>query len=247
MNFCARAAPSILHCRTSAHLMRSLQRRLAHDFKDVEKPIKISRANRQPIQLPVDKNAANMSSDEKLQADLEKVRQMNDLGEGSFEYRRVYVLVYQISVKKEPVIRDLKSVYTVTPESVIELLRRERAKNIVCMKLDPNDGPFPYVILCTPYNHKHADVIAMEMRKFIKHNFFYPRGRLPAKNPKMGDWYTFDLRNVMVHMMSDENRQKYDFETLFGIGPERRESPYSGLNLAVNEAYLPPSAVVNKS
>ncbi|KAI1712645.1 ribosomal silencing factor during starvation domain-containing protein [Ditylenchus destructor] len=245
MNFCARATSSFLHARTSAHLMRSLQIRFAHDFKEVERPPKLSRANRRPIELPVDKNAANMSPEEKLEADLEKNNEI-------WLRLKVRLSAYDCvpflnkRLKEEPVIRELKSVYTVTPESVVELLRRERAKDIVCMKLDPNDGPFPYVILCTPYNHKHADVIAMEMRKFIKHNFFYPRGRLPAKNPKLGDWYTFDLRNVMVHMMTEENRQKYDFESLFGIGPERRNSPYSGLNLAVNESYLPPSAVVNR-
>ncbi|KAI1699337.1 ribosomal silencing factor during starvation domain-containing protein [Ditylenchus destructor] len=73
------------------------------------------------------------------------------------------------------------------------------------MKLEPNDGPFPYVILGTPYNHKHEDVI----------------GRLPSMNPELSDWYTFELRNVMVHMMSEENRQKYDFESLFAIGQNK--------------------------
>jgi ribosomal silencing factor RsfS len=47
---------------------------------------------------------------------------------------------------------------------------------------------------------------------------------MPRKNA-VSDWYTFDVGNIVLHVMTDKCRAKYALDILHGVGwrPEERE------------------------
>lgn len=52
-------------------------------------------------------------------------------------------------------------------------------------------------------------------------------------------WYALDLPNFIIHVMSTEARERYDLESLWGIGDENDEDD-SPLMKNLDDEFLPP-------
>ncbi|KAE9554042.1 hypothetical protein FO519_002738 [Halicephalobus sp. NKZ332] len=107
------------------------------------------------------------------------------------------------------------SIEEVTVEEVIELLQEHRAQNIVSIKVPPGQGPHPYVVVCCPYNDRHAEALTQTIRKHIKELYHFNDEMMPIHNKVTAGWMIFDMRNVVLHIMSENVREKYDLESLY--------------------------------
>ena len=126
-------------------------------------------------------------SDPDLQEIKEKVEKSNEyfsqyIEEYYEEEEPEVVEEIEEKVETEPVEKVPKtSIEEVTVEEVIELLQEHRAQNIVSIQVPPERGPHPYVVICCPYNDRHAGALTQTIRKHIKElyhfdvSFFYNR------------------------------------------------------------------------
>lgn len=102
------------------------------------------------------------------------------------EYFNQYVEEYYEEVveeeKQEPVIEKevakpvKSSISEITMEEVVDLLKEHRAQNIVSIEVEPTKGPHPYVVICTPYNDRHAVALVQTIRKHLKELYFFEVG-----------------------------------------------------------------------
>lgn len=49
-----------------------------------------------------------------------------------------------------------RPISTIKIGEVIKILKENRAKDIVCIEIPPSEGPFPCVIICSPFNSRYA-------------------------------------------------------------------------------------------
>lgn len=50
----------------------------------------------------------------------------------------------------------------------MDILRFERAEDIICIKVPVSDTRDRYVIICTPHNMRHGEAIVLAIRKCFK-------------------------------------------------------------------------------
>ncbi|KHN81828.1 Uncharacterized protein K12H4.2 [Toxocara canis] len=105
-------------------------------------------------------------------------------------------------------------------QELVEVLRAERAADIVCVRVPPSEGPYHNIIICSPYNRTHGQALVQTIRKCIKlktSSQEVEAGRLVKSS---GGWHCLELGNTILHVMSAKVRQKYDLETLWTVGDE---------------------------
>ncbi|VDN08241.1 unnamed protein product [Thelazia callipaeda] len=113
---------------------------------------------------------------------------------------------------------------------IVNILRAERAEDIVCIRVPIHDAADKYVIICTPHNMRHADAIVLTLRKCFKLKTNSSEVQPPRK-AKVGHWLCYILEDISLHIMSHEARLKYDLESLWGIGWEESLDDDVDLNI----------------
>lgn len=116
--------------------------------------------------------------------------------------------------------RGLRGFFEV--DEMIELLQAERAGDIVCIEVPPTVGPHPYIIICSPHNYRHGKALIQTIRKCYKLRFDLEEEEVARTVKNAGGWYCFDMGNIMLHVLSEKARSKYDLETLWGVGSDDR-------------------------
>jgi ribosome-associated protein len=175
-------------------------------------------------------------------ADLQKIKQMN-------EYFNQYVEeYYEVDEEEEeiqfeeissPSIAHAKRPLTeLDPEEIVDVLKSQRAKNIICLQVPAHAGPHPYVVICSPHNRRHAEALTHTIRKHVLNQYVFPESSMPQHVRNDGGWYMFDMRKVLIHVMTEEARKKYDLESLWGIGEDN--TSVSSFNLLVDDEFIPP-------
>lgn len=53
-------------------------------------------------------------------------------------------------------------------QEVVNILREERAEDIVCIKVPICDAPDKYIVICTPHNMRHGEAMVLAIRKCFK-------------------------------------------------------------------------------
>lgn len=119
----------------------------------------------------------------------------------------------EVKELKDNVIKE--SIYEITVEEVVELLQEHRAQDIVSIDVDPTKGPHPHVVICTPYNARHSGALVQTIRKHIKEKYHFDDSQMPQQSKISNGWYIFDMRNVILHIMSEEARERYKIEEMF--------------------------------
>lgn len=116
-----------------------------------------------------------------------------------------------------------------TLAAVKETLEEGRASNVVCTELE--GMPYAFAIICSPRNSRHSSAIVE-----LLHKKFRTEGRLVRRLDK--HWKTVDLRDIMVHIMPDEVRERYDLESLWAMGYDESDVSVDSI-----EDFLPSSAL----
>jgi ribosome-associated protein len=106
-----------------------------------------------------------------------------------------------------------------------EELDKNKIENIQFFDLSDKGYLVPYMIIGTGTSVKHIASIGEKLSDLIKQNNFVSAIRLEgaaAKSP----WIILDLENIMVHLFTQEEREKYQLEELYQASSSRR-SPSS--------------------
>ncbi|VDK86722.1 unnamed protein product [Litomosoides sigmodontis] len=163
------------------------------------------------------------------QMDLERIREMQEYFE---QYTEEYVEMDvepeapckivaksdRLRERLEPLLNfeqgTLSSPFSV--RETVDILRIERAEDIICIKVPVSGTHNRYVIICTPRNMRHGEAIVLALRKCFK--LKTSRQVHPPKKTKVGRWLCYAFEDISIHIMTREARFKYDLESLWGIG-----------------------------
>lgn len=106
-------------------------------------------------------------------------------------------------------------------DDVVNLLRRERAKDTVVLALGDNGpGTVDTMIICSYFNVRHGNAIAEILRKAGKATDEQPR-KCTIRNSS--GWFQVELGKIQVHVMSENIRLRYNLETLWGLSEDLEE------------------------
>jgi ribosome-associated protein len=102
----------------------------------------------------------------------------------------------------------------------MELARRcagiaadKKARSIIILDLEEISPITRYFVIATGINRRQIQAIAEEIRKDVKRAGTIPMG---VEGLDEARWVLIDLGDVVVHIMTEEARDFYDLEMLWG-------------------------------
>ncbi len=108
-----------------------------------------------------------------------------------------------------------------TPEEIAALCAEvaddRKASNIVRLKTGDLTVVAEYLILCTGTSEPHLGAISERIQRELRNN--YGLRALHADGKPQSHWMILDYGSVMVHIMTEETRELYQLESLWGDAP----------------------------
>jgi len=92
-------------------------------------------------------------------------------------------------------------------EKIKELLEEKKAMDVMEYDLKKSDYFVDYVIVATTMANKHADALLDHLKKNLK-----PQEEFLGID-KSNDWIVIDLGDILIHLMSEEYRAKYQMDS----------------------------------
>ena len=93
-------------------------------------------------------------------------------------------------------------------EKIKELLEEKKAMDVIAYNLKNNDYFVDYVIIATTMANKHADALLDHLKKNLRSKEEF------LGIDKSDDWIVIDLGDIIIHLMSEEYRAKYQMDSL---------------------------------
>ena len=111
----------------------------------------------------------------------------------------------------------------------VEILKTERAIDMVVLKIPKELYLCDYFIIVTAKSKRHMTAMAEFMRRVFKYKR-HPSDQIPFIEGKLSnDWVALDLGNINLHIFSPKARNKFDIECLWSVGvkfdPKCNEPP----------------------
>ena len=98
-------------------------------------------------------------------------------------------------------------------QRIIEILDSKKAENIESFDLAGKGYIVNQVVIATALNSKHSIALLTHLKEVLK-----PEGEEFIRTEEDGDWTIVDLGDILIHIMTQEYRDKYtleDFLTTF--------------------------------
>jgi len=92
-------------------------------------------------------------------------------------------------------------------KKIKELLDEKKALDIVDYDVKNNDYFVDYVIVATTMANKHGAALLDHLKKTLK-----PLGETFLGVDESDDWILIDLGDMLIHLMSEEYRAKYQMD-----------------------------------
>ncbi len=95
-----------------------------------------------------------------------------------------------------------------TLQAITDLLDNKKAENIQTFDMRKKDYFTDYVIIASTLNEKHSASLMDDLKPVLK-----SIGEECLHSDASGEWAVLDLGNVLIHLMSEEYRVRYDIES----------------------------------
>jgi len=95
---------------------------------------------------------------------------------------------------------------------IVDKIDDIKAKEIVVLDVRGKSDITDCMIICTGNSNRHVRSIADKVAEEARHAGIMPFG---VDGDKESEWVLVDLGEVMVHVMQDEIRQRYQLEKLW--------------------------------
>ncbi|TPH14679.1 ribosome silencing factor [Litorilituus lipolyticus] len=95
---------------------------------------------------------------------------------------------------------------------VIEKLEDMKGRDIVSLNITDKASFADYMIICSGNSNRHVKSIAQSVATECRAAGSEPRG---MEGNDVGEWALVDLGDIIVHIMTDEQRDKYNLEQLW--------------------------------
>lgn len=97
-------------------------------------------------------------------------------------------------------------------EKIVDLLDDKKAENIIDYNVEKTSPFFEHVIIATANNMRMLDGLEEHVEKFLKDNN-YPIHH--TEGTKESGWILIDAYDVIIHLMSIEERDRVKLEDIF--------------------------------
>lgn len=95
---------------------------------------------------------------------------------------------------------------------VIEKLEDMKGRDIISLHISDKASFADYMIICSGNSNRHVKSIAQSVAIECRAAGTEPRG---MEGNDVGEWSLLDLGDIIVHVMTDEQRDKYNLEQLW--------------------------------
>mgnify|MGYP000362637091 CR=1 FL=1 len=95
---------------------------------------------------------------------------------------------------------------------VIEKLEDMKGRDIVSLHISDKASFADYMIICSGNSNRHVKSIAQSVAMECRAAGVEPRG---IEGNDVGEWSLVDLNDIIVHVMTDEQRDIYNLEHLW--------------------------------
>ncbi len=90
---------------------------------------------------------------------------------------------------------------------IIEVLDSKKAEEIESFDLTGKGYIVNNVVIATALNSKHSIALLSNLKEALK-----PEGEEFVRTEEDGDWTIVDLGDILIHLMTNEYREKYTLE-----------------------------------
>jgi len=95
---------------------------------------------------------------------------------------------------------------------VIEKLEDMKGRDIISLHIGDKASFADYMVICSGNSNRHVKSIAQNVAIECRAAGVEPRG---MEGNDVGEWSLVDLGDIIVHVMTDEQRDKYNLEQLW--------------------------------
>lgn len=96
-------------------------------------------------------------------------------------------------------------------EEIKKILDEKKAENIEVIDLKDNNYIVDTVVIATALNTKHGFALTNYLKEVLK-----PLGEDFVRVDENDDWTIVDLGDILIHLMSESHREKYNIEEFLG-------------------------------
>ncbi len=97
---------------------------------------------------------------------------------------------------------------------VIEKLEDMKGRDIIAIDITGKASFADYMIICSGNSNRHVKSIAQSVAIECRAAGVEPLG---VEGGDVGEWALVDLNDIIVHIMTDEQRDKYQIEQLWTV------------------------------
>ncbi|TKR80382.1 hypothetical protein L596_014463 [Steinernema carpocapsae] len=172
--------------------------------------------------VPKDEDDVDMKRVEQMQKYFNQyVEEYYEVEEADEEVEEANEEEAEDKLKKEEVERRHMDEATVA--EIVGVLEENRAINITCVDIPLEaKAPHRHMIICSPFNSRHAEALTNIVRRYAKANFYF-EDTPPRRLKTNGGWFVFDMRLIVIHVLTEQLRAKYALETLWSSEEPRGE------------------------
>jgi ribosome-associated protein len=95
---------------------------------------------------------------------------------------------------------------------VIEKLEDMKGRDIIALNISDKASFADYMIISSGNSNRHVKSIAQSVAMECRAEGHEPKG---MEGNDVGEWALVDLGDIIVHVMTDEQRDKYNLEQLW--------------------------------
>ncbi|OUR61256.1 ribosome silencing factor [Colwellia sp. 39_35_sub15_T18] len=95
---------------------------------------------------------------------------------------------------------------------VIEKLEDMKGRDIISLNITDKASFADYMIICSGNSNRHVKSIAQSVATECRAQGCEPKG---IEGNDVGEWALVDLGDIIVHVMTDEQRDRYNLEQLW--------------------------------
>ena len=95
---------------------------------------------------------------------------------------------------------------------VIEKLEDMKGRDIIALNISDKASFADYMIICSGNSNRHVKSLANSVGMECRAQGLEPLG---MEGNDIGEWSLVDLGDIIVHVMTDEQRDKYNLEQLW--------------------------------
>jgi len=132
--------------------------------------------------------------------------------------------------------RGLRGVFEIT--ELVDLLKKEKVLDLVVLTIPASKQYADFMVVGTARSTRHLRTVGTLVRSVFKRKRYStdPIPRVEGADDEKTGWIALDMGNIVLHLLVQEQREYYDLETLWAVGPEFDDNARK-LSLAEKQSY----------